>query len=777
MHEVVDRRVGRGAVGVLVLVGLLVGSGQGSAGHSVGHFPSYYPDEIRIEALEPAAAANGLGDHTLHAYVGAAPAFPGPVPQHVEAVRSLRSFLVLSFNTRAPRYGSAEDRCAAARAVLGALRNESAAGLVFHPYPVTPYHPDYLHHLDRAEAARSAVADASAPLPATIAARGRLAKTIVRARWGEAAEQADATLEEVPLDTLLASAAGPFDGGSLSPFVKEGWFQAYRLLARDLDATAREAIDEDYGRLVHGATVGLAQHADVERRLVAALVDGCARMVVGYAPREEYVNLAYPEGIENIAYDSLRGLDSAVFFRTVKLKEYPWNGKLHLAVREPSTDAWNPVAGFTDPMGRLVWGAVGDPALIQVPSNASWMPNRVQPSVTRIEGRSGGIPVPADAILPRPGTGMLEPVGADTFASAKVTYEVLASPFEDGTEMEVADLLYPFVFAYRWGAETTTGPDAHEPLLEAGAAALQERLAALKVLRVERTKHAIAEDLNVIEKTPVLEVYLRHALADEGQTAAMAPPWSAVPWHLLALIEQAVLRGDAAFSEAEAKRRGIAWVDIVRDEALGAKLRDLVSQLERDAYRPEPLKPLVTPEEAQARWRALGAFAGKTGHFLITNGPYRLKEWTRDSVVLEAVREMTYPLGFGTFDRFVNPPQAVIEEVTQEPGGIVVRARAEMVLKMGREYRRVTEPLLRTTMRGTFGLLVASRYVLIGPDGTVRDLDKMQWREDGRFTIALPERLPAGEYTVNLAIFLDGNSMLPSARSLRLRIGRTEELR
>ena len=30
------------------------------------------------------------------------------------------------------------------------------------------------------------------------------------------------------------------------------------------------------------------------------------------------------------------------------------------------------------------------------------------------------------------------------------------------------------------------------------------------------------------------------------------------------------------------------------------------------------------------------------------------------SVVLEAVRELTYPLGFGTFDRFVNPPRAVI---------------------------------------------------------------------------------------------------------------------
>ena len=52
--------------------------GQGGAGHSVGHFPSYYPDEIRIDAVDPAAAGKGLVDETLHAYVGAVPSFAGP---------------------------------------------------------------------------------------------------------------------------------------------------------------------------------------------------------------------------------------------------------------------------------------------------------------------------------------------------------------------------------------------------------------------------------------------------------------------------------------------------------------------------------------------------------------------------------------------------------------------------------------------------------------------------------------------------------------------------
>ena len=83
------RGIVRGAVGAIMVAGLVAVGGQGSAGHSVGHFPSFYPDEIRIEAIDPPAAAKGLSDETLHAYVGAVPAFAGPVPKHVESVRSL----------------------------------------------------------------------------------------------------------------------------------------------------------------------------------------------------------------------------------------------------------------------------------------------------------------------------------------------------------------------------------------------------------------------------------------------------------------------------------------------------------------------------------------------------------------------------------------------------------------------------------------------------------------------------------------------------------------
>ena len=769
MHRGFNRPAAKRAAGAVLAIGILVAGGQGGAGHSVGHFPSYYPDEVRVDAVDPATAGRDLVDETLHAYVGAMPVFAGPVPAHVKSVKSLGSFLVLSFNATSGPFGSADSRCAVARGILAALSEERAAGFVFHPYPVTPYHADYLYHVDRVEAARDAVSRASAPTaPMKVGAKGRLAETIVRARWGLAADRGDVTLEEVAVDDLLAGAGMQFVGWSGPPWVKEGWYQAHRLLAPGPEAAPRRAVEENYERLIRGETLGLEEQADVERRLVAALTDGCERVVVGYALRQEFVSEKYPAGIENVAYDSLSGLNAPVFLRTVKLKEYPWNGKLHLAVRDRPQAAWNPVAGFTDVMGRLIWSAVGDPAMIQFPSNASWMPNRIKAEVVKSVGQSG-IRLPADAVRLEPGTGALQRVGARTFGSAKVVYEVLASPFEDGTEMEVADLLYPFVFAYRWGATAGRDRNTHEPRLEPILAALQERVVGLKVLPVKRSVHDIAEDLKVIQKTPVLEVYLRNAPGDDRQLAALAPPWSTVPWHLLALMEEAVIRGYATFSEEEAARRKLPWLDLVRDQSLGAKLQDLILQFESERYRPEALMDLVTGDEAQARWSSLRAFAEKSGHFLVTNGPYRLKEWKPDSVVLEAVRDLTYPLGFGTFDHYVNPPKAVIETVTRDAHGFTVSAAAEMILKMGREYRLVKEPLLRTTARGTENLLVAPRYLLIGPDGQVLKVDKMRWNEDGRFTITLPERLPPGQYTVVLGIFLDGNTVDPSVARAEFR--------
>ncbi len=107
------------------------------AGHEVTFYPSYYPHEIRIDTLEPAAAARRFENNTLHAYVGPFPGGGEHLPDHVKSVQSLGAFVVLGFNPNASTFVSAKSRCDAAGGILAALRT-GGPNFVFHPYPVTP---------------------------------------------------------------------------------------------------------------------------------------------------------------------------------------------------------------------------------------------------------------------------------------------------------------------------------------------------------------------------------------------------------------------------------------------------------------------------------------------------------------------------------------------------------------------------------------------------------------------------------------------------------------
>src|SRR5262249_34501485 len=163
---------------------------------------------------------------------------------------------------------------------------------------------------------------------------------------------------------------------------------------------------------------------DLERQLVAALTGGCERVVLGYTTKREYYDGEFSAGIENIAADAQTGLNSPIFIRTAKLKDFPWNGWLQLGVPAPPAAAWNPIAGSPDPAGRLFWPALGDPAAIPAPGSASWIGNRA--TVAKVAAATD---LPKDALRPEPGSGRLQPVGVGQTARVKIVYRVLASPF------------------------------------------------------------------------------------------------------------------------------------------------------------------------------------------------------------------------------------------------------------------------------------------------------------------------------------------------------------
>jgi hypothetical protein len=227
---------------------------------------------------------------------------------------------------------------------------------------------------------------------------------------------------------------------------------------------------------------------------------------------------------------------------------------------------------------------------------------------------------------------------------------------------------------------------------------------------------------------------------------------------LIVLMEEAVGRGWAAFSKGEAERRGVEWLDLVRSKQLNVRLASLVELFEREAYRPATLASLVSAEEARRRWAALAAFYKERGHFLVTNGPYRLKQWSDESVTLDAFRDLTYPLGVGSYDAYANPRRGYITKVDQEKNRIRLSGDIEVLVKFGRSEKIERTPLQSVPRDVLKRSSPECRYVLTDETGRVVLAGAAPLGEDFAFQVNLDGRLGAGRYTMAALIVVNENA-------------------
>jgi hypothetical protein len=734
------------------------------ADHEAPFYPSFYPQEIRIETLDPATAAAGWSKPRVHAYIGADLFADSSVPADAGSATSLRSYLVLSFDAPSGKYAAgstaADARCTAAQRTLPLLAH-NRKDYVFHPYPVTPYHPDYLEQVDLALGQRQRYAahpgDTAPSLK--IRAVGRLADAILPPGSRGDAQGWDATLAEVDVETLVGREAP-------QPWIKQGWFQAHLLYANELSGAARLDEERAYGRLIHGEYRGDTERINLERQLVTLLMSGCGRVVVGYTLRHEYFNAEYSNGVEDVAFDSQAGLSSAIFPRSVKLKDFPWNGWLRIGVAARPASAWNPVGGFSDPFGRLLWLSVADPGLMLHPYGGSWIASRA--SIDDGGKDTPPVAMPATALKPELGSGVLRKVGHGKVAQQRIRYSVVTSAFHDGTATGVADLLYPYIFAFRWG-----GAGPRDPLVTRSTALTRDWLAGIAVLRIDTQTRNYGGDLKFSYRVPVIDVYLNHRAGDRWLAAAAAPPWSALPWEVTVLMEEAVIRGVAAFSREEAERRGIPWLDLARNPELGARLATLVEQFRREGYRPDALLKLVTEDEARERWAALARFHAEHGHFLVTNGPYRLDSWSNDAVVLQVFRDASYPLGVGAFDAYAIPLRAYVSNVDDQGDRIEIGGEVEEVITAQRSYQIERVAIAAPRPEEHNDERPECRYVIVGPAGSVVRAGTSTLGKTGRFAISVKQLGPAGTYTIAAVLFVGGNQVNPEVKIFEHRVARS----
>jgi len=361
---------------LLVLVALLVTLSVAQGGHELPVYPSYYPHEIAIETMPSERAADLLRDGKLHAYLGAEPPFSNALPPSVRAVESLSGFMVVRLN---PDRSFPDERSACA--VIEAIVRETAgkSGFVFHPYPVTPWHGDYLYHVDQAETEKARLlATPSAPSRRLLVKAGGVAAGLIRPEWRAEGSYWDAAIEEVAAAELVSASATAINSWLGPPWVKSGWLYAERLLTDAIgDPENKRRTEAMAQRLETGDYRDAVERINLERELAATLAGGCRKRVAGYTLKREYFSAEFTNGIENIGFDSIQGLNSPMFIRTVKLKDFPWNGWLMLGIDAQPDAAWNPIAGFTDEFGWLLWSAISDPALLPAPYDSGWVLNRI----------------------------------------------------------------------------------------------------------------------------------------------------------------------------------------------------------------------------------------------------------------------------------------------------------------------------------------------------------------------------------------------------------------
>jgi peptide/nickel transport system substrate-binding protein len=128
----------------------------------------------------------------------------------------------------------------------------------------------------------------------------------------------------------------------------------------------------------------------------------------------------------------------------------------------------------------------------------------------------------------------------------------------------------------------------------------------------------------------------------------------------------------AAYSDTAAGRFSVPWISLVLERDAGLVDRTL-RQLERDEFVPPAVadfggQPLVSPDEAVARYEAARDWFDDKEHLVISQGPFYLEQFDPPAQFAEliAFRDPSYPFKPGDFFQG-DPPTLSVDPAVPEP--------------------------------------------------------------------------------------------------------------
>lgn len=295
---------------------------------------------------------------------------------------------------------------------------------------------------------------------------------------------------------------------------------------------------------------------------------------------------------------------------------------------------WNPVGGFGDAYSAAIVRNLTDPPIWNHPFTGLPIPNRATFQV-ETAGPRGKLPIPPDAVLWDATKKQWTPVGAQKQATSKVVLDYASyfnANWHHGKQISMADVIYPiaqsFDLAYdpaKSKIETALGVTSR-PFLET-----------FKGFR--------------IADSHTLEVYVDFWHFETSEIASYGSPSGVtMPWEILAAMDDLVFtQRRAAFSDTAAARYNVSWLSLVMPSDARLVNRTL-SAMNDKASVPAGVftignQALVSPSEAQGRYKASMEWFTKYNHMFVGNGPYFLARFDPAAQFAEihAFRDPTYP--------------------------------------------------------------------------------------------------------------------------------------
>lgn len=288
-------------------------------------------------------------------------------------------------------------------------------------------------------------------------------------------------------------------------------------------------------------------------------------------------------------------------------------------------DTLNPIGGNKAPTYKLIYSLVSDQPFLRDPHSGKIKEFRVKYRVLNAS-QYLDIQVPSNAIYWDSINNRWSYVGLEAKARSAIEYSINYTKWQDGSRMNIYDILYWFYFLWEWSSKINEDDVRYSVYIQADYYPFISKIKGIE-----------------IRNDTTLVLYTDFYSFDHAELAYILPPWTTIPWQLLFALERLYLNNEISWFLEEAKARNNIWLNLAEEEQ-ATKINLVINNLVSNKIVPEPLREgVILPislQESLSRYENSTNFINERKNSLISNGPFVLSYYLKDILlVLSANRE------------------------------------------------------------------------------------------------------------------------------------------